>query len=991
MTTQSNLGEAAQDWSRKLQADPHLGEARRSRKLLRVASRSKSKTSTLVSRTETAVSVDEIWQGYEAANLGDLVQAERLALRDFGDYVRPQRVGATGELRLVGGVWIEQSRAKVPLHCPKPGAISRRFQDLSRGLACVSAPSGTPFGFDALLTAVKPDSNDLYDAALRDEAGAFYDDKRGELRRGHAGAQGPFAFFNRSHSFGAAKTAAAFDVFIGSTLSRFAANRLVKSLHLGSFVDSRTSLLRIRIPLHAVDSKQLLDVRIDVRYQGNGQISNTVHIDVISLSRYFKGDPEYDMLFVGELVLVVLCASQFVLSAKTFLRRVGIVLRKRRAERSHVLVVVRGQFASDAMEMCSMLLQLVLPLVTVGSVIVHWVYVFRYVDSFGYAVRYRWYDAVGAISARLLLPKRIGQLPEPAPGQPMGASRFSLPPDRGDHDAFMALARKIDTMRTLSHLHVLMQYPLFVYILFELVRACKRVRSLYPLVRSIERGLTDVAVITLVILVVLVGTAMALSQVLGVRFESCSSIDKCMLALAEYLLGELTPLLRDTLFPRALAPIMLPAELAMLGLVYTIYPLLMTFTLFQFYLAIIVDNFGEERKRARGGESFRAASRTDGEKAVDDAILGVLYWPRLAAAKMALGWSWSRRSSSAGEAAEVPPAAELPPIVKESLSELLSRVRGDRAFTDIHPARRRWKDAKQFAILQARAQSVLAGVNANARFIEDIADGVVDGGGEYEEEVGGGGAVAGAAGGGVASSRNMHQLRFARWLRMNRKHRSEIQLSDLGVIGPVRMLNMISALHASVLARLRDGEKKLEGGLSSSRSASMSNRIMRMISTKGIGGSVSPAEWGNRAGDDDAYRALLLESLSASERAGLVAAGAGTMQLPRSKTMPQGRDVMVTDGGVHRHAGHHEEEVRGRADHEALVRIARRIVVDIGSKPGEEFDRERGAQLAMAVLTRAHDTAIGMGGALRFLEGNLGLLMRALRTLRSEVGEGRRL
>ena len=81
---------------------------------------------------------------------------------------------------------------------------------------------------------------------------------------------------------------------------------------------------------------------------------------------------------------------------------------------------------------------------------------------------------------------------------------------------------------------------------------------------------------------------------------------------------------------------------------------------------------------------------------------------------------------------------------------------------------------------------------------------------EEGEEVGGGGAVAGAAGGGVASSRNMHQLRFARWLRMNRKHRSEIQLSDLGVIGPVRMLNMISALHASVLARLLRDELALE-------------------------------------------------------------------------------------------------------------------------------------------------------------------------------------
>lgn len=78
------------------------------------------------------------------------------------------------------------------------------------------------------------------------------------------------------------------------------------------------------------------------------------------------------------------------------------------------------------------------------------------------------------------------------------------------------------------------------------------------------------------------------------------------------------------------------------------------------------------------------------------------------------------------------------------------------------------------------------------------------------------------------------------------------------------------------------------------------------------------------------------------------------------------------------HAHMPVEEFWSAADKEALMRVARRLLADIGTKAGSEFFREHGADLALSVLHRAHATANGIDGSIRFLRGNLRVMLEAL-------------
>ena len=513
-------------------------------------------------------------------------------------------------------------------------------------------------------------------------------------------------------------------------------------------------------------------------------------------------------------------------------------------------------------------------------------------------------------------------------------------------------------MRDMSRAYLLLQYPLLFYVFYEVVRACKRMRHMYPIIRSFERSMMDIAIAVAVAALMLLGMAMALYAVLGTNTEECSRVEMCMLHLWQAMVdpgqdGE-SITLGENLFDDSI--VRSPFDQATAGSVYVLFPVLVTFVMLRFFAAIIVMHYEEESRRARAGDELRTAMRSKHDEAVDEAI-EASYWPAAAAVRLALGLGWgsSRDTTSMLSGSDdMSDGLEMqfPSIVTESLRDLLGSIRrraatntqysGDKRLDLILPYVNSPDDTT------AEARRLLEVLNAKAAFIEDISDGVID---DTHENMG------------SDDTSDIHiQRSLAMWLRMNNGYFHEVQVKHHGSFGPIRVLDFISMLHARELERLDQMEPaKVESagtsvlGRTLSRVASFpTSTSYRIHVNEGetppsfkAPSTVSPA---------DAYRSLLLESFDSSERKALA-------------------EKMAKNAGP-------LGELHSEADREALARIARRIVADIGKRSGTELYHEHGANLAATVLRRAHDNAVGIIGSLIFLKGTLSALFETLHVLR---------
>lgn len=279
-------------------------------------------------------------------------------------------------------------------------------------------------------------------------------------------------------------------------------------------------------------------------------------------------------------------------------------------------------------------------------------------------------------------------------------------------------------------------------------------------------------------------------------------------------------------------------------------------------------------------------------------------------------------------------SARLPPLVEElSGAIFFKKGASDEARND----------KRSRACLREDAESILHTLKANADLIDYISsDGMVDDSDEAAEK--------------IREINHEQGLAFARWMRMNDTSRYEVSLPRHGQVGPVVLLNMISRLHEFQLQELED-EEKVASAAAKWRASTLSTKASSRSSKPRFGLHSSkthptPVRSSSQkiVTPVDAYRALLMESFD--------------------------RQELLTRKLAHAHVP--VEEFWSAADKEALMRVARRLLADIGTKAGSEFFREHGADLGLSVLHRAHATANGIDGSIRFLRGNLRVMLEAL-------------
>ena len=648
-------------------------------------------------------------------------------------------------------------------------------------------------------------------------------------------------------------------------------------------------------------------------------------------------------------------------------------MRKRAREK----LVTRRMWIGFRGIFSSYVLHAVTPALLVVAGMLRFVYVMHYVRTLAYDSKYRWYDGDGSADARLLLIQRDAPPEQPVEGMPYGASRMELPPDASERESYLALLSKVDTMATLLAGYTALLVPVVMALVLSIVEQLYTISGFHTILLSMRRAASDLALVLGLILLYTALSSFALHMIMGTRASMHSRLVDSIVGLYGLVLGDVEPVSRLTVRPRNV--LLTASEEISVSLVSTFHPLLVYFILMQFVLAIITDTFAEERGRVRARMAYDATHETQYRAAAREAImpagdamsslrtrasalLYVLGMKKLAKCVLRAG---SRRShdDSAEPSLESDGAKAVVERVFEeafdenSLSlEALEKVKNAvaEAFDESSLSTEASQKVKVLVAAPAPpttenvhfmeiAEPTLSRVATDVISHDDVELSAMTSNLAVDEDL---------RGMSRTSSRSPRETfavdNIERYLRMNREHRYELYLPGLGKFGVTYLSNIIDGMHEAHVAQLR----KQSSGQGTSVPTGRNEKKLSPISSI-------------RAFVDDTLKLMRVGSAAAQElgvpgSTALEGAGDGLGVTAEERLL----NVFSTSADRKRLMSKNAANLRPRQRHaiyeRTCLRLADRIMYDVGTPAGAELSSERGNALAEAVLSRALENTKGM-------------------------------
>ena len=793
---------------------------------------------------------------------------------------------------------------------------------------------------------------------------------------------------------------------------------LLSYLYLARFVDRRTRNVDIRVLLHNEPADVLVDVHVNMRVSSQGEISATTESWKVPLFDYFDGSSSRLGLFILEALIagvaVALCVSS-IGDARRFARLLYDSVVRRLQQR-----VVRRHFVMDAWTLAVEALQLAIPICLLAASVVHFVYFFAYVRDFTYERSYRWYDGDGSAAARILLPKRSAEPQPPVEGYPRGAWRHTLEADTSERDAYLSLLDEVDAMTTLNGWYLVLQVPILLGIAANIVRHFFGLPMMYPYLRTLQRSLPNMVVLVGIIALVTVQCAYAFHLLLGDRFEPYARVHHAIETLSEYQIGESSALVLHTVLGKDKGTLVNANEYLGIVLVRFFYPVAVAFLLLQFVVAVLLDFFTEERERRIQRELLARAHATADDKLAAEAMRASGVLDRMRDAAAAFLYSLGLKNSAAfvfsGNAKwldpsrglrgfqAVPKAQAQADMSEAAIAERSFFVGGadksmiGKASADARAyfqslrgammmgasslslqssravgvsARDRWRNVRR-QLLAARRGAVL--LEAIIKRSDDVRDAPIiaaDGDGDYVAA-----ALAAHWTGDVRKDGLKNDT--ARYLRMNQTDRQELIVPSLGLLGPTALGEVLAHLHAlasrataetAALHALEGEEDDTEGIAHFSLDLLVDAVEQSVLTLDQQINENKTADENKTAGvsqsaTEDTPRATAMENL--------------LYRFAKKEDRKRLRSTTL----------HLVKAKREQFERETCIRVAHRVVHDIGWRAGTEFDRLHGEALTEAVLKRARDTAKGMAAVtadMLALSSSLRAAVRATRNASPQI------
>ena len=486
-------------------------------------------------------------------------------------YVPERKV--LGKNTLIGGVLITQHRTKLMYG----SQCSNRFPTLTATCRDFNQPSVDPFGVDPVFSR----SSSLFGGVdLENNIGKYYNISELPV----SGV--PNGFSVRSSDLEQGRNG--FSVFIDIMSSNKQANRVVSYMREGNFIDTSTKSIVVKFATFNPLLVRFTNTEVQFEYSKGGSVEVKPKSRVLIMGAY-EGIAGSLLLAVE---IVVLC--WIIYTARAALAD-SLILR-----RSEDVAVMRTMQPKKVVSTTSIIIEVIILLLQLSAFVVWWIHQGVYAYRFSPSLRYDVYNSVGEPNSNFLLPFKDQTGNEISNGGVVNGTYrvpetprygWELPEDDSGYVSLLEMYQDLDIMTTLSVTYNTITGIVLILLFIRFLLLLKFQPRLAIITKVLERASVDVAHFLMIYFVLLAMAATLGNAMFGASIECVSSVPRAFELLFLLLIGATSFTEFD---PEGQAGNAM--DTFFLVFYCGLIPIIFQWILFEFFLAIMGDAFGEEKE-----------------------------------------------------------------------------------------------------------------------------------------------------------------------------------------------------------------------------------------------------------------------------------------------------------------------------------------------------------------------------------------------------------
>ena len=478
-----------------------------------------------------------------------------------------------GKNTLIGGVLITQYRNErvSGFQC------SKRFPTLAASCRDFNRPSVEPFGVDPIFSR----SSSLFGGVdLENNIGKYYNVSELPV----SGV--PNGFRVRSSDLKKGKNG--FAVYIDIMMSKKQANRMISYMREGNFIDSLTKSIIVNIAAYNPVTLRFTNTRVHFEYSKGGSVEITSDTQALAVGIY----DEFSGSILLAMEVIVLCCviySTYALIADSVI-----------ASRSSDFKVLKT-LEKNVVKIHSNMLEVINLCCQLAAFIIWWVFQALYAYRFSPSKRYDVYQSVTEPKAHFMMPFKNQTGNDIEGGVFIDGTNYKLPlrPKYNwelveDTRGYEDLSLMYDKINMMSNLQIIYNLITGVNLLMLFVRFLLLLKfqpRLAIITKTFERSTVDIFHFLVVYMIFMAIAAVLGNTMFGHSIECVSSIPRAFELLFLLLIGA-------TSFTEFVPEGLVGNEFDLFFRVFYcgLIPLMFQWILFEFFVAILGDAFGEEKE-----------------------------------------------------------------------------------------------------------------------------------------------------------------------------------------------------------------------------------------------------------------------------------------------------------------------------------------------------------------------------------------------------------
>ena len=511
-----------------------------------------------------------------------------------------------GKNTLIGGVLITQYRNErvSGFQC------SKRFPTLAASCRDFNRPSVEPFGVDPIFSR----SSSLFGGVdLENNIGKYYNVSELPV----SGV--PNGFRVRSSDLKKGKNG--FAVYIDIMMSKKQANRMISYMREGNFIDSLTKSIVVNIAAYNPVTLRFTNTRVHFEYSKGGSVEITSDTQALAVGIY----DEFSGSILLAMEVIVLCCviySTYALIADSVI-----------ASRSSDFKVLKT-LEKNVVKIHSNMLEVINLCCQLAAFIIWWVFQALYAYRFSPSKRYDVYQSVTEPKAHFMMPFKNQTGNDIEGGVFIDGTNYKLPlrPKYNwelveDTRGYEDLSLMYDNINMMSNLQIIYNLITGVNLLMLFVRFLLLLKfqpRLAIITKTFERSTVDIFHFLVVYMIFMAIAAVLGNTMFGHSIECVSSIPRAFELLFLLLIGA-------TSFTEFVPEGLLGNEFDLFFRIFYcgLIPVMFQWILFEFFVAILGDAFGEEKEILHDIEASGDTLPNDLRKLVEYKMATVRKeWPR---------------------------------------------------------------------------------------------------------------------------------------------------------------------------------------------------------------------------------------------------------------------------------------------------------------------------------------------------------------------------